>query len=173
MSQDIGDETCIRTSVTVSGGLGGDTSPGWSARTGGGSACPVSKNEPVDPGVATRHDDRRTPVPGRRLRRCLQHRTRPPGATRPDHVTTSVGCHAGRRAAPTQTSRCQPLPAAASVNAPAGARAPGSREVTVQPYGYVYLHGITFQIAKQRAWQTIHAAREVTSVVFGLCLTWR
>jgi hypothetical protein len=36
-----------------------------------------------------------------------------------------------------------------------------------QPYGYVYLHGIKFQISKQRAGQTIHAVWDETSIVFA------
>lgn len=51
----------------------------------------------------------------------------------------------------------RPKPADSVITAPAGVRArggQGSREVKVQPYGYVYLHGIKFQIAKQRAGQT-------------------
>ena len=43
------------------------------------------------------------------------------------------------------------------VTAPTGVRREGSRDVKIQPYRYVYLHGIKFQIAKQRAGQIIHA----------------
>ena len=37
----------------------------------------------------------------------------------------------------------------------------------VQPYGYVYLHGIKFQIAKQRAGQIIQAGWDETGVVLA------
>ena len=60
----------------------------------------------------------------------------------------------------------RPKPADA-VTAPAGVRGQGSRDVKIQPYGYVYLHGIRFQIAKQRAGQTIHAVWDETSIVFA------
>jgi len=61
----------------------------------------------------------------------------------------------------------RPKPADVVVTAPAGVRGQGSREVKVQPYGYVYLHGIKFQIAKQRAGQTIRAVWDETGVVFA------
>ncbi len=60
----------------------------------------------------------------------------------------------------------RPKPADA-VTAPAGVRGQDSRDVKIQPYGYVYLHGIRFQIAKQRAGQTIHAVWDETSIVFA------
>jgi hypothetical protein len=61
----------------------------------------------------------------------------------------------------------RPKPADAVVTAPAGVRGQGRREVKVQPHGYVYLHGIKFQIGKQRAGQTIHAVWDETSIVFA------
>ena len=61
----------------------------------------------------------------------------------------------------------RPKPTDAVVTAPAGARGRGSRNVKVQPFGYVYLHGIRFQIAKQRAGQTIRAVWDETSIVFA------
>lgn len=37
----------------------------------------------------------------------------------------------------------------------------------VQPFGYVYLHGIRFQISKQRSGQTIPAVWDESGVVFA------
>ena len=61
----------------------------------------------------------------------------------------------------------RPKPADAVVSAPASVRGQGGRDVKVQPYGYVYLHGIKFQISKQRAGRTIHAVWDETSIVFA------
>jgi transposase InsO family protein len=61
----------------------------------------------------------------------------------------------------------RPKPADVVVTAPAGVRGQGSRDVKVQPYGYVYLLEIKFQIAKQRAGQTIHAVWDETGVLFA------
>lgn len=58
-------------------------------------------------------------------------------------------------------------PADAVVTAPTGGRGQCSREVKVQPDGYVCLHGIKFQIAKQRAGQTSHAVWDETGIVFA------
>ena len=53
---------------------------------------------------------------------------------------------------------CVPHSVGSRVSAPASVRGQGGRDVKAQPYGYVYLHGIKFQISKQRAGQTIHAS---------------
>lgn len=37
----------------------------------------------------------------------------------------------------------------------------------IEPWGYAYLHGIKFQIARQRAGQIVHAAWDNTGVTFA------
>jgi putative transposase len=64
----------------------------------------------------------------------------------------------------------RPKPVDDLLTAPVGVCADGghgNREVKVHPDGYVHLHGIRFQIAKQRAGQTIQAAWDQTGVVFA------
>lgn len=46
-------------------------------------------------------------------------------------------------------------------------RRQGSRDVKIQPLGYVKLHGIRFQISQQRSGQTIHAAWDQARIVFA------
>lgn len=58
-------------------------------------------------------------------------------------------------------------PGAVVAHPPAGAHDPGSRTLTVQPLGHVFLHGIKFQITKHRAGQSIHAAWDHTGVAFA------
>jgi transposase InsO family protein len=93
-----------------------------------------------------------------------------------DHIYNTQRPHQGLpgRSTPQQAWDATPLaepprpkPAPAGVKTPLSAREPGSREATIQPLGYVYLHGIKFQIGKQRAGQTIHAAWDQTSIVFA------
>lgn len=50
---------------------------------------------------------------------------------------------------------------------PATARNLGSSDVSIEPWGYAYLHGIKFQIGRQRAGQTIHAAWDNNGVIFA------
>ena len=61
----------------------------------------------------------------------------------------------------------RPKPATPDVAAPAGVRGQGYRETTIQPHGYVYLHGIKFQISSKLAGLTVHAVWDETSVVFA------
>jgi transposase InsO family protein len=61
----------------------------------------------------------------------------------------------------------RPKPTDPVVSAPAPASVRGRREVKIQPMGYVYLHGIRFQITKLRAGEMIHAVWDQTGVVFA------
>jgi len=61
----------------------------------------------------------------------------------------------------------RPKPAKPEVTAPAGVRGQDYRETTIQPHGYVYLHGIKFQISSKLAGRTVHAVWDETSVVFA------
>jgi putative transposase len=60
----------------------------------------------------------------------------------------------------------RPKPADAGGHVPAGGRGDGSHQVTVQPDGSVYLHGIRFQISKSRAGQTIRGVWDKATIVF-------
>lgn len=54
-----------------------------------------------------------------------------------------------------------------TIRPPATARDLGSCDVVIEPWGYAYLHGIKFQIARQRAGQTVHAAWDNDGVIFA------
>jgi transposase InsO family protein len=54
-----------------------------------------------------------------------------------------------------------------TIRPPATARDLGSCEVPIEPWGYAYLHGIKFQIGRQRAGQTIQAAWDSNGVIFA------
>jgi len=61
----------------------------------------------------------------------------------------------------------RPKPTKPNVAAPVGVRGQGYRETTIQPHGYVYLHGIKFQISSKLSGQAVHAVWDETSVVFA------
>ena len=90
------------------------------------------------------------------------YNTQRPHQGLPGRVTPQQAWDATEAAEPPR-----PKPADIAANAPLGARRPGTRETTIQPFGYVYLHGIKFQITKQRAGQIIHAVWDETSIVFA------
>lgn len=79
----------------------------------------------------------------------------------PGRVTPQAAWDATPTAAPPRPKQEDPriLPPATASNV-------GSCEVVIEPYGYAYLHGIKFQIGRQRAGETVHAAWDNDRVVF-------
>jgi transposase InsO family protein len=80
----------------------------------------------------------------------------------PGRITPQAAWDATPVAAPPRPKQEDP-----TIRPPATARDLGSCAVVIEPWGYAYLHGIKFQIGRQRAGQTIHAAWDKDGVIFA------
>lgn len=61
----------------------------------------------------------------------------------------------------------RPKPRPKAITLPERAAIPGHRETKIYPAGYVYIHGIKFQISSLRAGQEVHVVWDQDSLVFA------